>query len=89
MENTIERTVILKSKSGLHARPASLFVQQAKGFASQITLLKDEKRANGKSILSVLTLGAEQGDQVVLSVNGEDAELAMSKLVALLEQDLG
>ena len=89
MENTIERTVALKSKSGLHARPASLFVQQAKGFASQITLLKDEKRANGKSILALLTLGAEQGDQVILTASGEDAELAVSKLVALLEQDLG
>ena len=89
MENTIERTVVLKSKSGLHARPASLFVQQAKGFASQITLLKDEKRANGKSILSLLTLGAEQGDQVILTASGEDAELAVSKLLALLEQDLG
>lgn len=89
MENTIERTVVLKSKSGLHARPASLFVQQAKGFASQITLLKDEKRANGKSILALLTLGAEQGDQVILTASGEDAELAVSKLVALLEQDLG
>jgi len=85
----LERTVTLGSKSGLHARPAAVFVQNAKGFQSQITLSKNEKTANAKSILSVLTLGAEQGDQVVLKVNGEDAELAIDKLASLLEGDLG
>ncbi len=85
----IERMVTLGSKSGLHARPAAVFVQHAKEFRSQITLAKNEKAANGKSILSVLTLGAEQGDQVVLKVNGDDAEVALAKLVSLLEGDLG
>ena len=89
----MERTVILGSKSGLHARPAAVFVQHAKGFQSQITLSisKDscDKTVNAKSILSVLSLGAEQGDQVVLKANGEDAELAADKLASLLEEDLG
>ncbi|GAC1346507.1 MAG: HPr family phosphocarrier protein [Ktedonobacteraceae bacterium] len=85
----MERTVKLGSKSGLHARPAAIFVQNAKGFQSQVTLSKNEKTANGKSILSVLTLGAEQGDQVVLKVEGDDAESAVDKLASLLEGDLG
>ncbi|MDQ6660337.1 MAG: HPr family phosphocarrier protein [Chloroflexota bacterium] len=85
----MERTVTLGSKSGLHARPAAIFVQKAKGFQSQVTLSKNEKTANGKSILSVLTLGAEQGDQVVLKVDGGDAEFAIAKLASLLEEDLG
>jgi phosphotransferase system HPr (HPr) family protein len=93
MNIAMERTVILGSKSGLHARPAAVFVQHAKGFQSQITLskFKDscEKTVNAKSILSVLSLGAEQGDQVVLKANGEDAELAADKLASLLEEDLG
>jgi phosphotransferase system HPr (HPr) family protein len=89
MEYAMERTVTLGSKSGLHARPAAVFVQNAKEFRSQITLSKNEKTANGKSILSVMTLGAEQGDEVVLKVDGEDAELAIDKLTALLERDLG
>ena len=89
MENTIERTVIIRSKSGLHARPAAIFVQKAKGFQSQITLTKNEKTANAKSILSVLTLGAAQGDQVILKVNGDDAETALGELASLLEEDLG
>ena len=89
MEQTMERTVTLGSKSGLHARPAAIFVQNAKGFQSEITLSKSEKTVNGKSILSVLSLGAEQGDAVVLTVHGNDAEAAVEKLATLLEGDLG
>lgn len=85
----MERKVTLGSKSGLHARPAAVFVQNAKGFQSQVTLSKNEKTVNGKSILSVLSLGAEQGDQVILKVNGDDAQLAIDKLALLLEGDLG
>ncbi|HET7641822.1 MAG TPA: HPr family phosphocarrier protein [Ktedonobacteraceae bacterium] len=85
----MERAVTLGSKSGLHARPAAVFVQQAKGFQSQITLAKNDKTANGKSILSVLTLGAEQGDQVMLKADGDDAQIAIDKLASLLEEDLG
>lgn len=89
IEGVIERRVTLGSKSGLHLRPASVFVENAKGFQSQITLSKNDKTANAKSILSILSLGAEQGDQVVLKVNGDDAELAIARLVSLLEEDLG
>lgn len=88
-EHILERTITLASKSGLHARPAAVFVQKAKTFRSQITLSKNDKAVNGKSILSVLTLGAEQGEQVVLKANGEDADAAIDQLTALLEEDLG
>jgi phosphocarrier protein len=89
MENTVERTVTLGSKSGLHARPAAVFVQHAKSYQSQITLVKGEQTSNGKSILSVLALGAEKGDQVLMTISGSDAEAALNKLVPLLEGDLG
>ena len=89
MEHTIERIVTIRSKSGLHARPAATFVQKAKTFRSQITLSKNDKTANAKSILSVLTIGAEQGDQVLLKVTGDDAEIAIGELASLLEEDLG
>ena len=85
----MERTITIGSKSGLHARPAAVFVQHAKEFRSQITVAKNDKTANAKSILSVLTLGAEQGDQVLLVANGEDAEQAIDKLSTLLEGDMG
>lgn len=98
LEHIVERTVTLGSTSGLHARPAAIFVQNAKGFQCQITLVKieagsagsaHEKTANAKSILSVLALGAEQGDQVVLKADGDDAAAAVDKLATLLEGDLG
>ncbi|MGH2478487.1 MAG: HPr family phosphocarrier protein [Ktedonobacteraceae bacterium] len=89
MEQSVERAVTLGSKSGLHARPAAIFVQHAKTFQSQITLMKNERTANGKSILSVLALGAEQGNQIVLKISGDDAETAANKLLPLLEGDLG
>jgi phosphocarrier protein len=88
-EVTVEQKVTLGSKSGLHARPAAVFVQHAKSFQGQITLVKGEKTANGKSILSVLALGAEQGDEITLKTSGSDAANALSKLVRLLEGDLG
>ncbi|GCE23441.1 HPr family phosphocarrier protein [Dictyobacter kobayashii] len=83
------RTVTLGSKSGLHARPAAMFVQKAKSFQSQISLSKNDKTVNGKSILSVISLGALKGDQVLLQTNGEDADAALENLAGLLEQDLG
>jgi phosphocarrier protein len=88
-EHAIERTVTIGSTSGLHARPAAIFVQNAKGFQCQVTLSKNEKTANAKSILSVLALGVEQGDQVVLKTDGDDAVPAIDKLASLLEGNLG
>jgi phosphotransferase system HPr (HPr) family protein len=84
-----ERIITVASKSGLHARPAAVFVQKAKSFQSQIALIKDTKTVNGKSILSVISLGATQGEQVTLQANGEDAETALEQLAVLLEKDLG
>lgn len=88
-EHILERTITLASKSGLHARPAAVFVKKAKAFRSQIKLIKNDKTVDGKSILAVLTLGAEQGEQITLKVNGEDADTAIDQLTALLEEDLG
>ena len=85
----LDRVVTVGSKSGLHARPAAIIVQKAKEFQSSITFSKGEKTVNAKSILSVLTLGAEQGDQIRVTINGSDAVASMDALVALLEKDLG
>jgi phosphocarrier protein HPr len=84
-----ERIITVASKSGLHARPAAIFVQKAKSFQSQISLARNDKTVNGKSILSVISLGATQGDKVTLHADGEDAEAALDNLAILLEKDLG
>jgi phosphocarrier protein HPr len=85
----VEAKVLIKNKVGLHARPASLFVQTANKFKSAITAIHGERKANAKSILSVLTLGADQGAELILQVEGEDAEEAVQALVSLIESNFG
>jgi phosphocarrier protein HPr len=88
-EQVFEQSVIIGSKSGLHARPASIIVQKAKEFPCQIDFIKAAKTVNAKSLLAVLTLGAENGDQIIIRANGEKADQALAALVPLLEENLG
>ncbi|MGC9772653.1 HPr family phosphocarrier protein [Fervidobacterium pennivorans subsp. shakshaketiis] len=83
------REIILKNKSGLHARPAAVFVQAASKFKSKITIKMNEKEADGKSILKVLSLGANQGSRIVLEIDGEDEDEALKTLSELIETGLG
>ena len=85
----VETTLVLANKSGLHARPASVFVQTAKKFRSRISIRKGEKEADAKSILSVLALGAECGDEIKIIVEGDDAEDALKALVTLVKNKFG
>lgn len=80
-------TVTIHHPAGLHARPAALFVQTAQRFASTVEVRLGERRANGKSILSILTLGANQGASVTISAEGDDAQQALASLKALVERD--
>lgn len=82
----IEQQVMITNKVGLHARPAGLFVQTAARFHAQVSVLHGEKTANARSILSVMKLGASQGDTLVLRAEGEDAEEAIQTLVALVQR---
>ena len=84
-----EATIVIKHKVGLHARPAALFVQTAKKFKSSIVVKKDDREANAKSILSVLTLGANQGAIITLNATGEDEEMAVQALLGLVENNFG
>ncbi len=84
-----EATVQLKNKVGLHARPASLFVQTAKKFRSKIIVRKDDKEADAKSILGVLSLGAECGHWITIVAEGDDAEEAIQALASLVESRFG
>lgn len=82
-------TLTLMNKSGLHARPASIFVQTAKKFQSKIIVKKGDKEADAKSILSVLALGAEYGDTITIIVDGNDAPDALAALVNLVKNKFG
>lgn len=83
-----ERTITVASSSGLHARPAALFVEAVGKSGHKVTITKGEKKpANGASILSVLSLGIEKGDAVVLTVDGDDAAAVADTLEAFLLED--
>jgi phosphocarrier protein HPr len=84
-----EIAVIVRNKVGLHARPAALFVQTAQQFVSDITVANKDHRANAKSILNVLTLGANQGAEIVIQAEGEDAESALDALKSLVDANFG
>ena len=80
----IKKKLIVKNKQGLHARPAALFVQVANKFDSRITIKRDEEEVNGKSIMGILMLGAEKGSEILIEVDGEDAEAAIIELEKLI-----
>lgn len=81
----MERQVTVNHPEGLHARPASDFVEAAIRFQSRIEVVFDNKSANAKSILSLLKLGIEQGNRVVLRAEGPDADAALEELGTILE----
>lgn len=80
-----ERTVRIASPHGLHARPAALFVKAAARAGVPVTIARNGgDPVNAASMLSVLTLNAAQGDEVVLRADGDGADEALDGLVALL-----
>jgi len=84
-----ERQVTIGSKVGLHARPASLFAKAVKNTGIPVKIAKDgQSPVNAASLLSLLTLGAEFGEQVTLSAEGEGAENALDELAAMLGREL-
>jgi phosphocarrier protein len=83
------RTVIVGSATGLHARPAAMFVAAASAAAVPVTIRTAGKRAvPARSMLSVLSLGAKQGTEVILEAEGDGADAALDALADLLARDL-
>jgi phosphocarrier protein len=83
-----ETTAVVASASGLHARPASVFVEAAQRYGSTIRLSVDDRGpVDAKSILMVMGIGAGQGATVRLSAEGDDADAALAELVQLVETD--
>ncbi len=80
----IERTALVASIHGLHARPASLFTRAARDSGLAITVAKGQKSANAASIVGVLSLGVACGEEVTLSAEGDGAEAVLDSLVTLL-----
>ena len=84
-----ERNVKIVNKLGLHARPASLIVQTAMAFSSNIYIIKDEIKVDAKSIMGILMLAAACGTELVLRTEGPDEEQALEKMVEVFNNGFG
>jgi phosphocarrier protein HPr len=82
-----ERTVLVASAHGLHARPASLFTQSAAKAGIPVTIGKGAAQVNAASILGVLSLGINHNDEIVISADGENAEAVLDELALFLSTD--
>ena len=80
-----ELNINLNNRSGLHARPAKNFMNLAKQFSSEISVFYLQKKANGKSMISLLALGAESGSQIRIEIEGEDEGTAFTALKEYIE----
>ena len=84
-----ERTVQIVNKNGIHARPAAEIVKLAAKFRSEITVVKDDLDVNGKSIMGVMMLAAENGSSITFRAEGDDAEQALDALATLVRNKFG
>jgi phosphocarrier protein HPr len=83
----VEKEATVVPHAGLHARPAARFIKEAKSYSSDIVVVKDGQEANAKSTLRLMSLGAKHGDRVVIRAEGEDEDVAVEALVAVLSEE--
>ena len=81
------KDIVVQNEVGLHARPATFFIQRANEFKSSIWVVKDERKVNAKSLLGVLSLGITRGAEVSLVADGNDEEEALASLIELISSD--
>ena len=86
---THERTVQIRNKFGLHARPAAEFVKLANQYKAEIMVRKFDLEVNGKSIMGMMMLAAEFGVEITIRAAGDDAEQAVADLSKLVEKGFG
>lgn len=82
-----EEKILVNNAHGLHARPAALFVQITNKYDSAVWLQKDEEIVDAKSIIAILSLGIQKGSEIILIVEGDDAEGAFEELKTFLGED--
>src|SRR5260221_377108 len=85
-ESMMTRDFMVSNKSGIHARPAAMFVKIANRFGCDIFVEKDGEKINGKSIMGLMMLAAGPGSKVTLHVKGADAAAAINELEALVQR---
>lgn len=81
------KDITVNNQVGLHARPATFFIQKANEFKSNIWIEKEERKVNAKSLLGVLSLGIVKGTTITIAAEGSDQEEAVNTLVNLITSD--
>ncbi|MBM7624172.1 HPr family phosphocarrier protein [Sporohalobacter salinus] len=77
----------ITNKTGLHARPASMFSEIANQYQADVTVIYKDKEVNGKSVMTIMSLGVSQGEEITIIVEGEDEIQAVTALTDLIESD--
>lgn len=85
----VSKVLTITNAVGLHARPASLFVQTAGKYRAKIDVIVDDARFNAKSIMGIMSGGITQGTSITIEVEGEDEQDALDALTALVESKFG
>ena len=83
----VRQQVRVNLKTGLQARPAAFFVQEANRFASEIFVEKDTKKVNAKSIMGIMSLAISSGTEITISAEGPDASQAVNNLTNLVSRE--
>lgn len=83
------QNVVVPNKYGIHARPATKIVELSNSFSAEILIIKDGSFVNGKSVIGIMTLGAEQGSSLTIKATGEEAENAVREIVELIDSGFG
>lgn len=83
----LSKTIVVQNQVGLHARPATFFIQKSNEFKSSIWVEKDERRVNAKSLLGVLSLGITKGMEITIITDGTDEKEAITALEKLIESN--
>lgn len=85
----VVKEILVKNATGLQSKSAAVFIQKASSFKSSIWIEKDERKANAKSLLGLLSLGIGHNAKVILTVDGEDEDSALEELRGFLENEAG
>ena len=81
----IKDTVVVENETGLHARPASMLVEEASSYDADVELVKDGQAVNAKSIMGIMSLGIKQSTKITVQTEGEDEKDALTAIIELIQ----
>ena len=81
----MEKKVMIQNETGIHARPASMLVEEASSYEADVELVKDGEAVNAKSIMGVMSLGIKQSTEIIVRAEGADAKEAVKAVVKLIQ----